>query len=53
MGKREVNVEEFIKFCQGCMRVLDDSLKFTKLSMYVPSLVSDQMDEMRRFVTGG
>ena len=34
------------------MIVLDYSLKFTKLSKYAPSLVSDPRYEMSRFVTG-
>ena len=34
------------------MSVLDYSLKFTKLSKYASSLVSDRRDEMSRFVMG-
>ena len=31
--------------------MLEYSLKFTKISKYAPSLVSDPSDEMSRFVT--
>ena len=41
---------EFINLRQGGMSVLDYSLKFTKLSKYALSLVSDPRDEMNRFV---
>ena len=50
--KTEAKVEEFINLCQGGMCALDYSLKFTKLSKYVPSLVSDLRDKMSRFVIG-
>ena len=36
---------------QGGMTVHEYSLKFTKLSKYAPSLVSNTREEMRRFVT--
>ena len=50
--KKEAKVEEFINLCQGNLSVLHYSLKFTKLSKYVPFLVSDPRDEMNNFVTG-
>ena len=43
---------EFINLHQGGMNVLEYSLKFTKLSKYAPSLVSDPRDKMIHFVTG-
>ena len=46
------NIEEFINLYQGGKSVIDYSLKFTKLSKYAPSLVSDRRDEMSRFVMG-
>ncbi|XP_049365802.1 uncharacterized protein LOC125830663 [Solanum verrucosum] len=49
--KREAKVEEFINLRQGCMSVQEYSLKFTKLSKYAPSLVSNPRDKMSRFVT--
>ncbi|XP_069154399.1 uncharacterized protein [Solanum lycopersicum] len=49
--KREAKVVEFINLRQG-MSVLEFSLKFTKLSMYAPYLVSDPRDEISRFVMG-
>ena len=49
---REAKVMEFINLHQGCMSVHEYSLKFTKLSEYAPSLVSDPRDEMSLFVTG-
>ena len=50
--KRESKVEEFINLHQGGMSVLDYFLKFTKLSKYAPSLVSNPRDEMSCFVIG-
>ena len=50
--KREAQVEEFINLCQGGMSVQEYSLKFTKLSQYAPSLMSNQRDEMNRFIIG-
>lgn len=50
--KREAKEEEFINFCQGGMSVFDYSLKFTKLSKYVSSFISDPKDEMSHFVMG-
>ena len=50
--KRESKVVEFINLLQGGMSVLEYSLKFTKLSKYDPSLVSDPRVEMSRFVKG-
>ena len=43
--KRESKVVEFINLRQEGMSVLEYSLKFTKLSKYAPSLVSDCRDE--------
>ena len=43
---------EFINLRQGGMSLLEYSLKFTKLSKYAPSLVSDLRDEFNRFVMG-
>ena len=48
---REAKAEEFINIRQGGMSVLDYSLKFTKLSKYDPSLVSNPTDEMSCFLT--
>ena len=45
-------MEEFINFYQGGMSAFDYSLKFTKLSKYAPSLVSNPRDEMNPFLTG-
>ena len=46
----ESKVEEFINLRQGCISVLDYSLKFIKLSMYAPSFVSNPRDVMSHFV---
>ena len=43
---------EFINFHLGGMSVLEYSLKFTKLSNYASSLVSDPRDEMKHFLMG-
>ena len=43
---------EFINLFQVGMSVHENSLKFTKLSKYAPSLVSNHRDEMSSFVTG-
>ena len=48
--KREANVEELINLLQGGMSVLDYFFRFTKLSKYAPSFVSNPMDYMSRFV---
>ena len=45
-------MEEFINILQRGMSVQEYSLKFTKLSIYAPSLVSNPTDEMSYFVTG-
>ncbi|KAH0695924.1 hypothetical protein KY289_013406 [Solanum tuberosum] len=50
--KREAKVEEFINLRQGGISVQEYSFKFTKLSKYAPSLVSNPRDEMSCFVTG-
>ena len=49
---REAKVEEFINLKQRSMTVREYSLKFVKLSRYVNSLVSNNRDEMSRFLTG-
>lgn len=41
--KREAKVEDFINLCQGGMSVQGYFLKFTKLSKYAPSLVSNRV----------
>ena len=49
----EVKVEKIINLKQGNMSVDDEySLKFSALSKYAPSLVSNPRDEMSRFVIG-
>ena len=48
---REAKVEEFINLKQGSMTVLEYSLNFVKQSRYATSLVSNNMDEMSRFLT--
>ena len=48
---REVKVEEFINLKKGNMSVEDYSFKFSKLSKYAPSLVSNLRDEMSHFMT--
>ena len=50
--KMEAKVVEFINIFQGGISVLEYSIKFTKLSKYAPSLVSDPKDEMSHFVKG-
>ena len=47
---REAKVVEFINLRQGGMSVHEYSLKFTKLSKYVISLVSGLRHEMSIFV---
>ena len=49
---REVNVEEFINICEGCMSVLHYSLMFTKFSRYASFFVSNTSDEMSHFLMG-
>ena len=49
---REAKLLEFINLRLGGMSVHQYSLKFTKLSKYAPSLVSNPRDEMSYFVTG-
>ena len=49
---REVKVVEFINLNQGNMIVEEYSLKFSKLSKYGPSLVSNPRDGMSFFVMG-
>ena len=50
--RREVKVEVFINLKQDNMSVEEYSLKFSMLSKYAPSLLSNLRDEMIRFVTG-
>ena len=45
-------MEEFINLRQESLSALEYSSKFTKLSKYAPSLVSDPCNEMSCFVTG-
>ena len=45
-------MEEFVNIRQGGMSVQENSLKFTKLSKYAPSLVSNPRDEMSHFIKG-
>ena len=45
----ETKMEEFINLFQGGTSVVDNSLMFTKLSKYAPSLVSNTRDEMSRY----
>ena len=45
-------IEEFINIKQGSMNVREYSLKFLKLSRYATSLVSNNRDEMCRFLIG-
>ena len=44
--RKDVKVEELINLKQGNIRVKEYSLKFSMLSRYAPSLVSNQRDEM-------
>ena len=53
MEKREVKVAEFIKLIQVGMSVHEYTLKFSKLSKYALSLVSNHRYEMSNFVRGG
>ena len=50
--RREVKLEEFINLKKGNMSVEEYSWKFSMLSIYAPSLVSNLRDEMSRFVIG-
>ena len=45
-------MEDFINLCQVGMRVLEYSLKFTKLSKYAPSFMFSPRDEMSPSVMG-
>ena len=49
---RKEKVMEFINLHQGWKSVHESSLEFVKLSKYSPSLVSDPLDQMSRFVMG-
>ena len=49
---REVNVEELINLCEGCMSVLHYSLRFAKFSRCAPFLASNPTDKMSNFPTG-
>ena len=50
--RREFKVEEVMKLNQGNMRIEEHSLKFSMLSKYAPSLVSNSRDDMSRFMMG-
>ena len=50
--RREVRVEDFTNLKKRNMSVEEYSLKFSMLSRYAPSLVSNPRDEMSHFVTG-
>ena len=50
--KSKVKVEAFINLKQDNMSVVEYSLKFSMLSRYAPSLVSNLRDKMSHFVTG-
>ena len=50
--RRVVKVEDFINLKQGNMSVEEYSWKFTMLSKYTSSSVSNLMDDMSRVVTG-
>jgi len=52
LEKRDCKIEEFINLRQGNMSVEEYALKFSMLSRYAPSLVSNCREEMSRFVTG-
>ena len=47
-----MKVEELINLKKGNMSVEEFSLKFSMLSRYAPSIVSNLRDEMSHFVTG-
>ena len=47
-----MKVEEFINLRQDNMSAEEYSLKFTLLSRYAPSVVSNPRDEMSRFLIG-
>ena len=47
-----MKLEEFLNLNQGNMSVEEYSLKFSMLSKFDPSLVSNHRDAMSRFVTG-
>ena len=47
-----MKVQEFINLRQHNMSVEHYSFKFTSLSSYAPSLVSNPRNEMRMFMTG-
>src|SRR5688572_19510562 len=49
---RDAKVQEFINLRQGGMSVREYSLKFTKLSKYAPTLVSDPRVKMSMFISG-
>ncbi|XP_049359583.1 uncharacterized protein LOC125824280 [Solanum verrucosum] len=51
LEKRECKIEDVINLRQGNMSVEDYALKFSMLSRYSPSLVSNLREEMSRFVT--
>ena len=50
--RRDVKVEEFINIKKSNMGVEEYSFKFSMLSRYAPSLVSNPRDWISRFVSG-
>ena len=52
LKRREVKIEKFINLKQYNITIEEYSLKFSTLSRYAPSLMSNPRDEMSRFVTG-
>ena len=48
---RKAKVEEFINHKQGAMTAREFNLKFVKMSRYATSLVSNNRDEMSKFLT--
>ena len=49
---KEVKLDKFINLNQGNTSVEEHSLKFSKMSKYAPSLVSNPRNEMSCFVMG-
>ena len=52
LERREVKVEEFINIKKGNMSVEEYSLKFSMLSRYAPSIVTNLRDKISSFMTG-
>ena len=51
-GMRKSKAEEFINLKQGSMIVKEYSLMFVKFSMYYTSLLTNNKNEMSRFLKG-